>query len=533
MNGTGDKYGAIAVIGAGIGGMQASLDLANAGFKVYLVEKSNAIGGVMAKLDKTFPTNDCSMCIISPKLVEVGRHPDIELLTHSEITGMRGTVGRFSLDLHTRAKYVDPEKCTGCGECANHCPIVLPNEFDEGLSERKAISKLFPQAIPNAFSIDKRGTAPCKIMCPAHISVQGYVALTAEGKFSEALQLIKKDNPLPAVCGRVCNHPCETDCTRGNYDSPISIKNIKRFLSDLEPQMNLEPPKPEKEYGDKVAIVGSGPGGLSAAYYLAINGYKPTIFEAGPQTGGMLRTGIPPYRLPRDVLDAEIDYIKRTGVEIQTNTPVDGDNNFDKLRQEGFKAFFLATGAHSEWDLDVKGNHLDGVLSGYGFLREKNLGGMPKLGKKVVVVGGGNVAMDAARTALRMGAETTILYRRSKEEMPALPEEIKEAEDENIVFKFLCAPVEILGDDKVKKVRCQKMELGEPDAGGRRRPVPIPGSEFDIECDNIISAIGQFPDISFLEKDQVSGSRKRAKLKSILSPIPPLFPEFSPAAIAF
>ncbi len=513
MRTKGEKYGAVAVIGAGIGGMQASLDLANAGFKVYLVEKSNAIGGVMAKLDKTFPTNDCSMCIISPKLVEVGRHPDISLMTHSQVTNLSGDVGRFTMGVHTRAKFVDPLKCTGCGECANHCPVILPNEFDENLSERKAISKLFPQAIPNAFSIDKRGVAPCKVMCPAHISVQGYVALTAEGKFKEALELIKKDNPLPAVCGRVCHHPCETDCTRGEYDQPVSIKAIKRFLADLEPEMNLEPPEPEKEYGDKVAIVGSGPGGLSAAYYLAINGYKPTVFESGPQVGGMLRTGIPPYRLPRDVLDAEIDYIKRAGVTIKTNTAVDKDNNFDKLKREGFKAFFIATGAHKEWGLNVPGNDLDGVLSGYGFLREKNLGGSPALGKKVVVVGGGNVAMDAARVALRMDAEVTILYRRSRDEMPALPEEIKEAEDEKVAFNFLCAPVEIVGNGKVEKVRCQKMELGEPDASGRRRPVPIENSEFDIECDNIISAIGQFPDLDFLTDDEKHRMEKKGKVE--------------------
>ena len=506
------KFGAVAVVGAGIGGMQAALDLANSGFKVYLLEKGSAIGGRMAQLDKTFPTNDCSMCIVSPKLVEVGRHPNIELLTHTEVSGLQGSVGRFSLGIHTRAKFVDPDRCTGCGECANHCPIDLPNEFDEGLSSRTAISKLFPQAIPNTFSIDKLGTAPCKVKCPAHISVQGYVALTAKGKFAEALSLIKKDNPLPAVCGRVCHHPCETECTRGQYDHPISIKSIKRFLADMEPELDIEPPKPETEYGDKVAIIGSGPGGLSAGYYLAINGYKPTIFESGPKIGGMLRTGIPPYRLPRNVLDAEVQYIKRAGVQIKTNSPVGKETTLDHLREQGFKAFFLATGAHSEWKLNIEGEEKAGVLSGYGFLRDKHLDREVSVGKNVVVIGGGNVAMDAARTALRLGAKVTIVYRRSREQMPALPEEIHETMDEKIGFEFLTAPIKVLGEDQVEGLYCQRMELGEPDASGRRRPVPIADDFITIDCDTVITAIGQYPDLLFLSTDEAKQIVEKNKI---------------------
>lgn len=507
-----DKFGAVAVVGAGIGGMQAALDLANSGFKVYLLEKGSAIGGRMAQLDKTFPTNDCSMCIVSPKLVEVGRHPNIELLTHTEVTGLKGTVGRFKLDVHTRAKYIDPDRCTGCGECANHCPIDLPNEFDEGLSSRKAISKLFPQAIPNTFSIDKLGTAPCKVKCPAHISVQGYVALTAKGKFAEALSLIKKDNPLPAICGRVCHHPCESECTRGQYDQPIAIKSIKRFLADMEPELHIEPPKPEKEYNDKVAIIGSGPGGLSAGYYLAINGYKPTIFESGPKVGGMLRTGIPPYRLPRNVLNSEIAYIKRAGVEIKTDSPIGKDLTLDQLREQGYKAFFLATGAHAEWKLNIEGEDKKGVLSGYGFLRDKHLDREVAVGKNVVVVGGGNVAMDAARTALRLGAKVTIVYRRSYEQMPASPEEIQEAMDENIAFEFLTAPLKVLGEDKVEGLYCQRMELGEPDQSGRRRPVPVPDDFISIDCDTVITAIGQYPDLLFLSPDKAKQIVEKNKI---------------------
>ena len=487
------RVGGVAVVGAGIGGMQASLDLANAGFKVYLIERSSAIGGRMAQLDKTFPTNDCSMCIISPKLVEVGRHPDIELLTHTEVLGLHGSVGNFSLELATRAKYVDPAKCTGCGECANHCPVELPNEFDEGLSTRRAISILYPQAIPNAFSIDKRGVAPCKVKCPTHISVQGYVALTAQGKFKEALQLIKQDNPLPAVCGRVCHHPCEEDCTRGRYDSPVAIKAVKRFLADREPEMDLEPPAPENDYGEKVAIVGSGPAGLTAAYYLALRGYRPTIFESAPEAGGMLRTGIPPYRLPRDVLDAEIDYIRRAGVEIRTNAPVGGGITFETLQEQGYQAFFLGTGAHAERDLRIEGEDLPGVLSGYAFLRSRHLGEPVTIGRKVIVVGGGNVAMDAARTALRLGAdEVHLVYRRTEREMPARVEEVRHAKEEGVTFHLLQNAKRILGNEHgcVAAMECLRYELGEPDDSGRRRPIEIPGSEFTMSVDTVIVAIG-------------------------------------------
>ncbi len=510
--GKNDKpVGAVAVVGAGIGGMQASLDLANAGFKVYLIEKASAIGGRMAQLDKTFPTNDCAMCIISPKLVEVGRHPNIELLTHTEVVGRHGSVGHFTLDLQTRAKYVDPAVCTGCGDCAQVCPVELPNEFDQGLSTRKAISKRFPQAIPNAFSIDKRGTAPCKVACPAHVSAQGYVALTAKGKFAEALMLIKKDNPLPAVCGRVCHHPCETNCTRARVDSPVAVKDIKRFLADLEPTLDIKPPEPENDFGEKVAIVGSGPGGLTAAYYLALKGYKPVIFEAAEKAGGMLRTGIPDYRLPPEVLDAEIEFIKSAGVVLKTDSPIGKDVTLEKLRAEGFKAFFLGTGAHADRGLGLPGEELGGVLSGVEFLRDCNLKKPVTIGKNVVVIGGGNVAMDAARTSLRMGSDVTVLYRRSREQMPALPEEVQEAEDESIKFEFLAAPVEILGDGKMRRLRCQRMELGEPDASGRRRPVPV-DDFFEVECDTLIAAIGQFPDLEFLPEETREKLAARGKV---------------------
>jgi heterodisulfide reductase subunit A-like polyferredoxin len=228
------KTGAVMVVGSGIAGIQASLDLANSGIKVYLVEKEISIGGVMAQLDKTFPTNDCSACILSPKLVEVGRHPNVEILTRRRVSALTGEAGRFQVKLKKEPRFVDLKKCTGCGDCANVCPVSLPSEFNENLNPRKAIYRHFPQAIPSAFAIDKLGTSPCKAACPTHISVQGYVALIAAGKHREALKLIKKDNPFPAVCGRVCDHPCESSCKRGEVETAVDIMHLKRFVADLD-----------------------------------------------------------------------------------------------------------------------------------------------------------------------------------------------------------------------------------------------------------------------------------------------------------
>jgi len=236
--------GAVMVVGGGIAGMQASLDLADQGFKVYLVEKKSAIGGKMAQLDKTFPTNDCAMCTISPKLVETGRHPNIEVLTDTRVTDIIGEPGDFSVNVHHKPRYIDLTKCNACGDCAKVCPIVIPDKFNEGLNQRRAAYKLYPQAVPNAYAIEKRGVAPCRDACPAGQRAQGYIALIREGRWDDALRVIKMDNPFPGICGRICNHRCETACNRGLVDEPINIRALKRFITDqvyANPREMVEP----------------------------------------------------------------------------------------------------------------------------------------------------------------------------------------------------------------------------------------------------------------------------------------------------
>ena len=354
--------------------------------------------------------------------------------------------------------------------------------------------------------------APCKLACPAGIDIQGYIGLIASGQYREALKLIKESNPLPLVCGRVCPRFCETKCRRNLVDGPVAINALKRFTADYDLNNGDQyTPEVKPATGHRVAIIGGGPAGLSAAYYLALEGHEITIFESNPQLGGMLRYGIPEYRLPKAILDKEIDAITNLCHQIRCNVSLGKDFSIESLKDEGYEAIFLALGAQASQKIKVEGEDLPGVLAGIGFLKDVALGKKMNLGQKVVVIGGGNTAIDAARTALRLGVgEVTIVYRRSRSEMPAADEEIEQAEQEGIQLHFLAAPVKLIAQNgRVNTMECIKMALGEPDASGRRRPEPITGSEFTIEIDTVIAAIGQTLDgARFSHDGQVKFNRR-------------------------
>ncbi|MFC1905960.1 FAD-dependent oxidoreductase [Chloroflexota bacterium] len=331
---------------------------------------------------------------------------------------------------------------------------------------------------------------PCQAACPLHMDIREYVDLVAQGKIMEALQVIRSTNPFPSICAYVCTHACEDACRRCQVDSAVSIKAIKRFALEFGGDRMIQT-EAKTTHAEKVAIVGSGPAGLACAYYLRNMGYEVTVFEAHSEIGGMLRVGIPQYRLPREVLDIEEQRLIQMGVEIRTNTRV---VSLELLFEMGYKAVFITIGAHQSLRLGIEGEESDGVIDGATFLREVNLGLKPSLGNKVAVVGGGNVAIDAARTALRLGSSNvTILYRRTRAEMPAAEIEIEQALEEDIKIEFLSAPVKVQRENNQLKVTCIKMKLGEPDEKDRRRPVPIEGSEHAATFDSLITAIGQAP----------------------------------------
>ncbi|MCK5187289.1 MAG: FAD-dependent oxidoreductase, partial [Deltaproteobacteria bacterium] len=420
----------------------------------------------------------------TPKMVQCGQHPNINILAYSEIEEVKGQIGDFEVLVKRKGTCIDWDKCTGCGECSNVCPVDMYSDFQRGTAPRKAIYKPFAQAVPNKFVIDKQGIPPCRDACPIHLNAQGYVQLIAESRFKEALTLIRETLPFPGIIGRICVHPCETHCKREEVDQPISICYLKRAAADL----GEEGEESELAIGDekdkKVAVIGAGPAGLLAAYDLRIKGYQVTIFDTFPKAGGTLLVGIPEYRLPRDVLEKETDIVSKLGVKFQLNTTVGKDISFDQLRKD-YDALFIAIGAHISTKLNIDGEELKGVVHGIDFLRAINLGKDVTVGKKVAVVGGGNAAIDAARTLKRVGAEEVhLIYRRSRKEMPANEAEIEEAEHEGIKLHLLCNPVRLVGDGgRITHMECVRMKLGELDKSGRRRPIPVEGSEFMMEVD--------------------------------------------------
>ena len=400
-----------------------------------------------------------------------------------------------------------------CGQCVENCQLnavrlgqkLCPRPANEERPVETARNTLWsskrynPDFRSNRTDVMPEGTAPCKAACPAHVPVQGYIRLAAQGRYGEALELIKKEIPFPAVCGRICNKKCEEACTRGEMDAPVAIDEIKKFIAEreLDSATRYVPPMINqlgKPYPEKIAVIGAGPAGLSCAYYLAAKGYPVTVFEKEQVLGGMLTLGIPSFRLEKDVINAEIDVLRELGVEFKTGIEVGKDVTLDSLRGLGFKAFYLAVGASKGAKLSIPGEELDGVMSGVDFLRRINQGQRPEIGDKVAVIGGGNVAMDVARAALRLGAEVTVYYRRSETEMPADRDELAEAREEGVAFRFLEAPAEILGEGAATALKLEKMELSEPDGKGRRS---VTGSgEFEtVPVTAVLSATGQRVDL--------------------------------------
>jgi len=485
----------VLVVGGGYKGLKAALECAN-DEEVFFVLRTSDIGGLFSKLHLVEGKHPFD--ILSPLIEQIKENEKIHVFTNSAIERMKEEDHGFRVSVRRNPIRIDATKCDSCGECWKICPVSVPDRYNEWQSNRNAIYT--PEAALSYSYAIERETPFCQATCPVSLDVRGYVGLTADGKFKEACDLIRERVPFPGVLGRVCTHPCEDTCKRGLVDEPVAIAKLKRFVADYVYENYGDEIKSEhvpETTGKRVAVIGAGPAGLSAAYDLKFFGHDVTVFEKLPVAGGMMAAGIPKYRLPRTILEREIDFVKGVGVEIKTGVDVDRDM-FEKLRKI-YDAVFISVGAHVSVKLRIPGEDLEGVIPGIDFLRDVNLGNKVKIGKSVAVVGGGNVAIDAARSALRLGSEVCIVYRRSIAEMPASKDELEALEAEGIKIIFLANPTRIMGSGRVEEIECVRMELGPPDETGRRRPVPVAGSEFVIDVDTVIPAIGQAPDLKFLE----------------------------------
>ncbi len=393
---------------------------------------------------------------------------------------------------------IQPERCHTCDVCLRGCPAEFIPEYRK---EKKSLrGALYGGKMEGKPPGEKVPLPPCQEACPIQQDTKGYVALVAKGKFKEALELIREVNPLPAVCGFICHHPCEEACLRTELGEPVPLRLLKRFVTEYERSGEKTLRRVKKKRREKILVIGSGPAGLTAANDLRLLGFEVTIVEALPILGGMLRVGIPEFRLPRDILRMEIDGIRALGIEMKTNQLFTFDGKGKNPEKLGFQAVFLSIGAHRSLRLNIPGEKLHGVLPGVEFLRDINLGKKMKIGKKIAVIGGGNVALDVARSAIRLGSKSVeVYYRRTREEMPAIPEEVEEAIHEGIKIHFLASPVKMIGTgERAIGMECVRMRLGEPDKTGRKRPIPIEDSDFRVHADTIIAAIGQRVDRKIL-----------------------------------
>jgi NADPH-dependent glutamate synthase beta subunit-like oxidoreductase len=511
------------IVGGSPAGLQAALDLADAGTEVNLVEASPFLG---KNADGALPPH-----LVNTRMLELTRHPNIRIWTNTRVNLLEDETGSLRVELQQHPRFVDLARCTGCGDCIEACPVTVPG------TARKAVWLADDQQ-PGCAVINRDGRPPCSSACPGGIHVQGYVALVAQGRFQDALDLIREAIPFPSICGRICTHPCELKCRRAEIDDPVSIRRLKRFLADWE----IRAPEATREENTKqsrpdiarrVAVVGSGPAGMTAAERLVRKGYRVTVFEKLPVMAGMMAVGIPSYRLPRAVIEREYNRILDLGVDLRLNTAIgpDGDFTLEQLFAEGYDAVCLAIGAHQSLALGIAGENLPGVEQGIAMLQTISLSQQlddPQLrddlkmvlkrGEKTrtIVLGGGNTAMDVARSLKRLGIlDVRIVYRRSRPEMPALPEEVAETEEEGVPIEFLTAPVRILGDPQtgVVGLQCIRMKLGTPDDSGRRRPVPVAGSEFEFPVDLVVPAIGQISDIDCLGREIGIGVTRDHRIK--------------------
>ena len=492
----------IIVFGGDAAGVAAALQQAEAGMQVTLVESSPSLGGELLPQTKIV---DEDSPFLQPDLETLRKHPNIEVITNAMVVKSMSANGKYTFQIKRNTPRVDMEKCTDCKECIRVCPIHMYDDFNEGVGFRTAIDYFNPETAKwGEYNIFKEDMPICQATCPANLNIRSYAALIADGKYAESLAVIRQRLPFALSIGRVCPHPCESACNRGYVDEPIAICALKRFVADYEMHNQIDPPVevPDHFHPEKVAIIGAGPAGLSCAFFLAKAGYHSVVFEAMPEPGGMFRYGIPEYRLPTKTLMHEINWILSHGVELRCDTRIGKDITFEDLQRD-YAAVFIGVGAWTGMKLGISGEEMEGVVDGVRFLRDVNMGKKVDMKGRVIIIGGGNVAMDAARVSWREGFdEVHVVYRRTRKEMPASPWEIDAAEHEGIKFQFLVAPVEVISDKgRMTGLKCLKMELGEPDASGRRRPVPIEGSEFVIEAENLIAAIGQRPDVKFIPED--------------------------------